>query len=113
MQQGLSEPEFYGDLVYKLGKIASRADFSDTLRKDIIRYKCMGYNIHVMRQSACLAINPFTVESFASLFNCTPVGCASLSYEHNTKKLVELFKSCLLQGNSGFNWWFSFALGFQ
>ena len=27
LQQGLSEPEFYGDLVYKLRKIVSRADF--------------------------------------------------------------------------------------
>ena len=27
--QGLSEPEFYGDLVYKFKKIVGRADFSD------------------------------------------------------------------------------------
>ena len=27
LQQGLSEPEFYGDLVYKLRKIISRAEF--------------------------------------------------------------------------------------
>ena len=31
------------------------------------------YNINVMRQSACLAINPIIVVSFASLCNCTPV----------------------------------------
>ena len=30
-----------------------------------------------MRQSACLAINPITVNNFASLFDCTPVGRAS------------------------------------
>ena len=29
LQQGLSEPEFYDDLVYILRKIVSRADFSD------------------------------------------------------------------------------------
>ena len=29
LQQGLSEPEFYGDLVYKLRKIVSWADLSD------------------------------------------------------------------------------------
>ena len=39
LQQGLSEPEFYGDLVYKLRKIISRADFSDQFRKVIMRYK--------------------------------------------------------------------------
>ena len=48
--------------------------FSDQFRKVITRCKRIGYNINVMRQSACLAINPITVDSFASLFNCTPVG---------------------------------------
>ena len=28
LQQGLSKSEFYGDLVYKLKQIVSRADFS-------------------------------------------------------------------------------------
>ena len=69
--QGLSEPEFYGDLVYKFKKIVGRADFSDQFRKIIVRYKRIGYNINIMRQSACL------VNNFASLFNCTPVGRAS------------------------------------
>ena len=36
--QGLSEPEFYGDLVYKFKNIMSRTDFSDQFRK-IIRHK--------------------------------------------------------------------------
>ena len=29
LHQGLSEPEFYGDLVYKFKKIVGRTDFSD------------------------------------------------------------------------------------
>ena len=77
LHQGLSEPEFYGDLVYKFKKIVSRADFSDQFRKIIVRYKRIGYNINIMRQSACLVFNPITVNNFASLFNCTPVGRAS------------------------------------
>ena len=32
LQQVLSEPELYGDLIYKLRKIVSRADFSDQFR---------------------------------------------------------------------------------
>ena len=32
LHQGLSEPEFYGDLVYKFKKIVGRADFSDQFR---------------------------------------------------------------------------------
>ena len=85
LQQGLSEPEFYGDLVYKLKKNVSRADFSDQFRKVIMRYKRFGYNINVIRQSACLIINSVTVDSFASLFNCTPVGRESDSMMGPTK----------------------------
>ena len=77
LHQGLSEPEFYGDLVYKFKKIVGRVDFSDQFRKIIIRYKRIGYNINIMRQSACLVFNPITVNNFASLFNCTPLGRAS------------------------------------
>ena len=48
-------------------------DFSDQFRKIIIRYKRIDYNLVVMRQSACLVINPITVDGYATLFNCTPV----------------------------------------
>ena len=82
LHQGLSDPEFYDDLVYKFKKkkkkkTVGRADFSDQFRKIIVRYKRIGYNINIMRQSACLLFNPITVKNFASLFNCTPVGRAS------------------------------------
>ena len=49
LHQGLSVPEFYGDLVYKFKNIVGRADFSDQFRKIIVRYKCIGYNINIMR----------------------------------------------------------------
>ena len=77
LHQGLSEPEFYGDLVYKFKKIWGMTDFSDQFRKIIMRYKRIGYNLYVMRQSACLVINPITVDGYAALFNCTPVDRAS------------------------------------
>ena len=77
LQQGLSEPEFYGDLVYKFKKIRGMTDFSDQFRKIIMRYKCIGYNLNVMRQSACLVTNPIMVDGYAALFNCTPVDRAS------------------------------------
>ena len=74
LQQGLLGPEFYGDLVYKSNKIVSRAHISDQFSRNVImRYKRNGYNINVIRQSACLVINPITVDDFVSLFNCTPV----------------------------------------
>ena len=44
-------------------------DFSDQFRKIIMHYKRIGYNLKEMRQSACLVINPITVDGFAALFN--------------------------------------------
>ena len=52
-------------------------DFSDQFRKNIMRYKRIGYNLNVMRQSACLVISPTKVDGYAALFNCTPVDRAS------------------------------------
>ena len=47
--------------------------FSDQFRKNKMRYKRIGYNINVTRQSACLVINPITVDGYAALVNCTPL----------------------------------------
>ena len=47
-----------------------RTDFSDRFWKVIIRNKRCGYNLNGVRQSACIVINPVTVEKFATLFNC-------------------------------------------
>ena len=75
LREGLSEPEFYGDLVYKF---IERNDFSFQFRKKIITcFRRIGYNLNVMRQSACLVFNPITVDNYAAFFNCTPVGRAS------------------------------------
>ena len=73
----LSEPDFYGDLVYKLKKIVGSNNFSAQFIKIISHYKKIGYNINVLQQTACLVVNPITVGNFAFLFNCTPVGRTS------------------------------------
>ena len=52
-------------------------DFSNQFRKIIMRYKRIGYNRNVMRQSACLVIYPITVDGYAALLNCIPVDRAS------------------------------------
>ena len=67
---GLSEPEFYGDLVYKLKKIVGSNYFSAQFIKISSHYKKIGYNINVLQQTACLVVNPFTIGNFAFLFNC-------------------------------------------
>ena len=75
--EGLSEPEFYGDLVYKFRKIIGKNDFPYHFKKIIVRYKKIGYNVDVLQQTACLVVNPIKVNSFAYLLNCPTVGRAS------------------------------------
>ena len=77
MQQGISEPEFYGDLVYGFRKIIGKSNFSEQFRKLINRYKRIGYSLDIMRQTACLVVNPIIVDGYASLFNCTTAVRAS------------------------------------
>ena len=77
LRQGLLEPDFYGDLVYKLKKIVGSNNFSAQFIKIISHYKKIGYNINVLQQTACLVVNPITVGNFAFLFNCTRVGRTS------------------------------------
>ena len=77
LRQGLLEPEFYGDFVYKLKNIVGFNIFSAQYIEIISHYKKIGYNINVLQQTACLLVNPITVGNFAFLFNCTPVGLTS------------------------------------
>ena len=70
LQQGISEPEFYGDLVYRFRKTVGKSNFSEQFRKLINRYKKIGYSLDIMRQTACLVVNPIIVDGYGSLFNC-------------------------------------------
>ena len=64
LQQGISEPIFYGDLVYKFKRIFGKSNFSDQFKKIVKRYIRVGYNLDIMRQSACLVFNPITDNSY-------------------------------------------------
>ena len=77
LQQGISEPIFYGDLVYKFKRIVGKPNYSDQFKKIVKRYIRVGYNLDILRQSACLVLNPITVYSYGFLFNCSMVGQAS------------------------------------
>ena len=57
--------------------LRSNEDFPYHFKKIIVGYKKIGYNIDVLRQMACLVVNPIKVNSFAYLFNCMTVGRAS------------------------------------
>ena len=67
----------YEDIQAILYFSSFRADFSDQLRKIKIRHKRFDYDLYVIRQSACLVINPIAVDNVAALFNCTRLVRAS------------------------------------
>ena len=75
--RGLSEPEFYGDLVYKFRKIIGKIDFPCRFGRMIVRCRGIGCSVDVMRRAACLVVGPVGVDGFACLFNCTTVGRTS------------------------------------
>ena len=77
LPQGISEPIFYVYLVYKFKRIVGNPNCSDQFKNIVKRYIRVGYNLDIMRQSACLVLSPITVYSYGFLFNCTTVGQAS------------------------------------
>ena len=77
MQQGICNPEFYGDLVYKFKKIIGNPNFSNLFKRIVNCFKRAGYTLDIMRQTACLVFNQIMVEGYASLFTCTSLVQAS------------------------------------
>ena len=63
-------------LVYKIKKLIGRYDFSFQFRRIRTRYRYIGYNLNIMRQSACLVFNSIMVDNIAAFFNWTPIGQA-------------------------------------
>ena len=49
LQQGISEPIFYGDLVHKFKRIVGKPNFSDQFKKKVKRYIRVGYDLDIMR----------------------------------------------------------------
>ena len=74
LQQSISEPEFYDDLVYKFRKYMLALILALNFVKSFFDIREIWYNINVIRQTACMVVNPIKVDNFASLFGCTPAG---------------------------------------
>ena len=51
--------------------------FSSEKKKKHVTDVSLGYNLSLMRQSACKVFNPITVDNYAAFFNYTLVGRAS------------------------------------
>ena len=70
MQQGISNPEYNGDLVYKFKKTIGNPNFSNLFKRIVNCFKRAGYSLDITRQTACLVFNPTMVKGYAArLFN--------------------------------------------
>ena len=70
LNNGISHPEFYGDLIYRLRKIIGHTHFSSIFAKTIKGFVKRGYDPVKLQHTACLVVDPFTVGNYASLFHC-------------------------------------------
>jgi hypothetical protein len=73
LQQGISKPDFYRDLIYELKKIKGNVNFHRLFIKTICKFKKKGYQHDIQQRYACLVINPSTVDHYTYLFGCTTV----------------------------------------
>ena len=87
LQQGISDPEFYGDLVYRFRKIVGKSNFSEQFRKLINRYKRIGCSLDIMRQTACLVVNQIIVDGYASWFSFT-LAYSRISHEYSSLFII-------------------------
>ena len=81
---------------------------SDPFSKIIIRYRWTGC---YMQQTACLVINPLTVNNCAALFNCMPVEGASDTMEAPAYNLLPLDSLSLVGPNGVHLLDFCFSVG--
>ena len=92
LRQGLSEPELYGDLVFKWKKIVDSSNFSAQFIKITSHYKKIDYNINVLQQMACFVINLIKVGNFAFLINCRHGGSDFRPYDGSDLKTYLLIR---------------------
>ena len=70
-RQGVSHPEFYGDVIYKLRKVIGHIHFNTLFVKRIKRFIKCGYDPVILQRTARLVVSPSTVDNHAFLFDCT------------------------------------------
>ena len=60
-------------IVKSVPHVTAYPNFSDLFRRIVKRFRRTGYNLDIMRQTACLVFNPIMVDDYAALFSCTAV----------------------------------------
>ena len=77
--------EFYVDLVVHIfKKNVVKSNFSEQFRKLINRYKRIGYSLDIIRQTACLVVNPIIVDDYEIV--------AKSNFSEQFRKLINRYK---------------------
>ena len=61
----------------KFRNIVGKTNFSKQFRKIVIRYKKIGYNVDILGQTACVFVNPITIDNFVYPINYMTEGRSS------------------------------------
>ena len=117
LRQGLSEPDFYDDLVYKLKKIVGYNNFSAQFIKIISRYKKIGYTLmYCNRLHAWWSTQSRMATLFSSLIARRWVGLQTL-WGFRLKDLLMRWYGAwyfgCLSSQPGLTCWISFTLVFS
>ena len=70
LRQGISHPELYGDVIYKLRKILGHVHFENLFHKRIKSFIKKDYDPVILQRTSGLVIDPSIVNSHAFLFGC-------------------------------------------
>ena len=70
LRQGISHPEFYGDVIYKLRKILGHTHFENLFIKRIKKFLKRDYDPIILQRTSRLVIDHSTIDSHAFLFGC-------------------------------------------
>ena len=68
LQQGITHPVFYGDVIYRLRKMVGSDNFHDRFVKCIRKFVRKGYLCDILYRTACIVVDPFTVNRYSFLF---------------------------------------------
>ena len=83
LQEGLSESEVYGDLVYIFRKSVGKTDFSVQLKKSVTRYKKIGDNTNIITKTCLYKFDPLQPHFFIVKLGFTGVYIIFLIFLNN------------------------------
>ena len=66
---GIREPEFYGDVIYKLRKLLGHTDFNNKFVYMIRTFIKRGYSKHLLRHTCSMLLHPVRLTQFSNIFN--------------------------------------------